>query len=216
MATRSVRGVVVPIVTAISTVIISYGIIGFTSLSTDSAMIMIPVILAFAIAIAYNLHVFSYFRRQMLIHGRRKQAVVETVGEMGWPVLFSALTTAAALLSVLAMPVVPLHFIGVATALGVMLTLLIAITVMPVVLSFGKDKTPNPTVAKKKGHWMDMQLERLGVATLRHEKLIFGIFIVVSAFLLVGAFRVEPAFDVEHTMGRRVCLLYTSDAADEL
>ena len=204
VATRSVRGVVVPIVTAISTVIISYGFIGFTSLTTDSAMIMIPVMLAFAIAIAYNLHVFSYFRRQMLIHGRRKQAVVETVGEMGWPVLFSALTTAAALLSFLAMPVVPLHFIGVATSLGVMLTFLIAITVMPVALSFGKDKAPNATVAKKQGHWLDRQLERLGVATLRHEKLIFSIFIALSALLLVGAFRIEPAFDVERTMGRRV------------
>lgn len=204
VATRSVRGVVVPIVTAIATIIISYGIIGFTSLSTDSAMIMIPVMLAFAIAIAYNLHVFSYFRRQMLIHGRRKQAVVETVGEMGWPVLFSALTTAAALLSFLAMPVVPLHFIGVATSLGVMLTFLIAITVMPVALSFGKDKAPNATVAKKQGHWLDRQLERLGVATLRHEKLIFSIFIALSVLLLVGAFRIEPAFDVERTMGRRV------------
>ncbi|MFC2411516.1 MAG: RND family transporter [Bacteroides sp.] len=204
VATRSVRGVVVPIVTAISTVIISYGFIGFTSLTTDSAMIMIPVMLAFAIAIAYNLHVFSYFRRQMLIHGRRKQAVVETVGEMGWPVLFSALTTAAALLSFLAMPVVPLHFIGVATSLGVMLTFLIAITVMPVALSFGKDKAPNATVAKKQGHWLDRQLERLGVATLRHEKLIFSIFIALSVLLLVGAFRIEPAFDVERTMGRRV------------
>ena len=140
----------------------------------------------------------------MLIHGRRKQAVVETVGEMGWPVLFSALTTAAALLSFLAMPVVPLHFIGVATSLGVMLTFLIAITVMPVALSFGKDKAPNATVAKKQGHWLDRQLERLGVATLRHEKLIFSIFIALSVLLLVGAFRIEPAFDVERTMGRRV------------
>lgn len=100
LVTRSFRGVVVPLVTAVGSIVIVYGILGYVGMTIDrydddsnaSAGIC-------CFRIAYNIHVYSYFKRQFLIHGKRKQAVEETVKEMGWPVLFSALTTFAALLS---------------------------------------------------------------------------------------------------------------------
>lgn len=119
------RGVLVPIVTAAGSVVMAYGL-RYLRMSTDSGMLMIPILLAFAVAVAYNIHIHSFFRRQMLIHGNRKRAAVETIGETGWPVLFSALTTFAALLSFLTIPVVPLHFVGVATSTSVLLTFFIA------------------------------------------------------------------------------------------
>lgn len=67
---------------------------------------------------------------------------------MGWPVLFSALTTFAALLSFLAIPMQPMRFIGIATSSCVMLAFFIAITLMPVLLSFGKNGKPHPKCRK--------------------------------------------------------------------
>ncbi len=203
-ATRSLRGVVVPVVTALASIIVTYGMLGYMRFSIDSGMMMIPMLLAFAVAIAYNIHVHSYFRRQFMLHGNRRRAVVETVGEMGWPVLFSALTTFAALLSFLAIPVVPLHFVGIATSTSVMLTFLIAVTVMPAVLSFGKDGKPCPKVQAAGGGWLDRRLEAFGQCVLRREKIILSVFVLLTAFLIYQMTKIETSFDVERTMGRNV------------
>lgn len=204
LVTRSFRGVIVPLLTAAGSIVMAYGGLGYLRFTIDSGMMMIPMLLAFAVAVAYNIHVLSYFRRQFLLHGKRRQAVVETVGEMGWPVLFSALTTFAALLSFLAVPVAPLHFVGLATSSSVMLTFLIAITVMPAMLSFGKDGEPHPKVQETGGRWLDGKLVHLGEWVLRRGTSILWVSAIITAFLIYQFTKIETAFDVEKTMGNRI------------
>ena len=79
---------------------------------------------------------------------------------MGWPVLFSALTTFAALLSFLAIPMQPMRFIGIATSSCVMLAFFIAITLMPVLLSFWQERQTSSQVQETGGRWLDHQLGR--------------------------------------------------------
>lgn len=202
--TRSVKGVMVPVITTLCSIMIVYGILGYVNYSIDSGMIMIPSLLAFAIAIAYNIHILNYFKRQFYISGNRKQSVIETIGEMGWPVMFSALTTLTALLSFLVIPVIPLHFIGIATSSIVLLTFLISITIMPIMLSFGKDREPRPDMEEKGGRWIDRTLRDVGVSILKNEKPILIIFSIISIILIIGLSRIVAAFDVEATMGRRI------------
>lgn len=204
LATRSLRGVIVPLITAASSIVMAYGLVGYIGMTIDSGMMMIPMLLAFAIAVAYNIHIHSYFKRQMLQHGKRKQAAIETIGEMGWPVLFSALTTFAALLSFLAIPMVPMHFVGVTTSTSVMLTFLIAVSIMPIMLSFGKDKVPQPAEERKEGLWLDRRLERLGEWVIKWRRGVWVVFFLLTGFLLFQFTKIETVFDVERTMGRRV------------
>ena len=109
-----------------------------------------------------------------------------------------------ALLSFLAIPVVPLHFVGIATSTSVMLTFLIAVTVMPAVLSFGKDGQPCPKVQAAGGGWLDRRLEAFGQIVLRREKIILSVFVLLTAFLIYQMTKIETSFDVERTMGRNV------------
>lgn len=204
LVTHSFRGVVVPLVTATGSIVIVYGMLGYAGMTIDSAMMMIPMLLTFAVSIAYNIHVHSYFKRRFFIHGKRKQAVEETVREMGWPVLFSALTTFAALLSFLAIPMQPMRFIGIATSSCVMLAFFIAITLMPVLLSFGKDGTPHPRGRKIGGLWLDRKLERLGVYVLKRGNVILWIFAIITAVFVYQFSKIETTFDVERTMGRKI------------
>ncbi|MCG8306151.1 MAG: MMPL family transporter, partial [Cytophagales bacterium] len=203
-ATKSVRGVLVPLVTSVSSVIIIYGTLGYVGYAIDSGMTSIPVLLSFAISIAYNIHIFSFFRKQLELHGKRKMAVTESIKEMGWPVLFSALTTMAALLTFLAIPMKPLRFVGIATASCVLLTFLIVILIMPALLSFGKDKKPSEVVIEKGGRWLDLKLARLGGTVLSRPSFIVSGALVLTVLLLFGITKVESAFDVEKTMGRRI------------
>ncbi|GAF04665.1 efflux RND transporter permease subunit [Saccharicrinis fermentans] len=150
-ATKSIRGVLFPLLTSIAAVVMLYGLTGHIGYKIDSSMTSIPVILAFAIAIAYNIHLFSYFKKQFTFHGKRKVAVKEAVTELGWPILFSALTTMSALLTFLVIPMKPLRFVGIGTASCVLFTLLMVLFLVPALLSFGKDKEPHPVIRQKGG-----------------------------------------------------------------
>ena len=204
LATRSIRGVIVPVITAFSAIIMAYGLTGYLHLSIDSGMMLVPMLLAFAVSVAYNIHIHSYFRRQMRLHGKRKQAAIETISETGWPILFSALTTLVALLSFLAIPMAPMHFVGIATASSVFFAFFITIMVMPTLLSLGKDKQPKEHASEEGKHWLDHELERFGSGVLQHERLVWIIFFAVTTVMVYGFTKVEPAFDVERTQGRRI------------
>jgi len=204
LVTRSLRGVLVPLLTSIGSIVMVYGITGYIGYAIDSGMSSVPVLLSFAIAIAYNIHVYSFFRKQLTTHGQRKQAVVETVKEMGWPVFFSALTTMAGLLTFLIIPMRPLRFVGVGTASCVLFSFLIVIFLMPSLLSFGKNKEPHPEVVKKGGKKFDRTMANLGEWVLNHSKPIMAIFIIATIVCLYGITKVSTAFDVENSMGRKV------------
>jgi predicted RND superfamily exporter protein len=203
-ATKSFRGVIIPLITSISSVVIIYGFTGHLKYPLDSGMMSIPILLAFAISIAYNIHLFSFFKKQFTNHGNRHKAIKEAVKEMGWPILFSALTTMSALLTFLVIPMKPLRFVGIGTASCVLLTFLIVILVMPALLSFGKNKEPNPEIRERGGRWLDRQMGKLGIYVLNHPKSIITISVVVTIVLIFGMTKVETAFDIEKTMGRKI------------
>lgn len=238
-ATKSFRGVVVPLITSISSIVIIYGALGYIGYPIDSGMISIPILLSLAVAIAYNIHIFTFFKRNFFIHGDRKKAVKDAVSEMGWPILFSALTTMGALLTFLIIPMRPLQFVGFATASCVLLTFFIVILLMPALLSFGKDRELHPVLKEKGGHWfilrlrqlgefilkyllrfgkeknerwLDLKLGQLGEFVLRYPKTIITVSVFIIGFLILGATKVESAFDIEKTMGRSIP--YVNDLLD--
>jgi predicted RND superfamily exporter protein len=89
-----------------------------------------------AIGGAYGIHVLSaYFSgKAETVHER----LVEAIKNVGAPVIASALTTCAGFLSFLAMDVAPMREFGLYAAIGVAMTGLFALTVIPAVLSFGR------------------------------------------------------------------------------
>ncbi|MBE9469339.1 MAG: MMPL family transporter [Bacteroidetes bacterium] len=212
LATKSFRGVFVPLITSISSIVIVYGALGYMGYSIDSGMISIPILLSLAVAIAYNIHVFTFFKRNFFIHGKRKKAVIEAVSEMGWPILFSALTTMGALLTFLIIPMRPLRFVGFATASCVLITFVIVILLMPALLSFGKNRAPHPALKEKGGRWLDLKLGKLGNFVLAYPKSIIIVSVVIIGILIIGATKVESAFDIEKTMGRNIP--YVDDLLD--
>ena len=80
LMTRSLRGVVAPIISVIGGLFTTYGIAGFTQMYVDSTVLMIPTILAFAVAIAYNIHIgiilyFNYMTVTARYHKAEKRGL---------------------------------------------------------------------------------------------------------------------------------------------
>lgn len=207
VVTRSWRGVLLPIVISATSVVLMFGFLGYFSYETDTMMMIIPILTGFTLPISYSVHVFTFFRRAFYRHGKRKQAVVETMSEMGWPVAFSALTTIAALLTFLFIPVKPLNFVGIGTALSLLFSCILITLLFPTLMSIGRDRNPAPEVPEtlqKKERKTEQVMQRWSEWVLHHGWLIFGVAISLTIFFLIGSTMGETAFDIESTMGRRV------------
>lgn len=202
--TRSLRGVLAPIISVVGGLFITYGIAGWTKMYVDSTVLMIPTILAFAVSIAYNIHIFSYFRGRMRIHGERRKAVIETLREIGWSVFFCGFTTLVSLLSFLVIPIRPMHCVGVISSMSVLFVLLTSLIISPVLLSFGKNKKPKEGFTDESDTRWTAAMVRLSDIVLRNPKKIGWSFLVVCLVLCVGLWKIEAAFDIERTMGEDV------------
>lgn len=202
--TRSLRGVIAPIISVIGGLFITYGIAGYTQMYVDSTVLMIPTILSFAVAIAYNIHIFSYFRGRMRIHGERRKAVVETIKEIGWSVFFCGFTTLVSLLSFLVIPIRPMHCVGIISSMSVLFVLLTSLIVTPVLLSFGKNKRPIEGFTEDSDTRWTKAMVTLCDKVLRNPKKIGYSFLVVCLLLCIGLWKIEAAFDIERTMGTKV------------
>lgn len=202
--THSLRGVIAPIISVIGGLFITYGIAGFTQMYVDSTVLMIPTILSFSVAIAYNIHIFSYFRSRMRIHGERRKAVVETIKEFGWSVFFCGFTTLVSLLSFLVIPIRPMHCVGVISSMSVLFVLLTSLIVTPVLLSFGKNQRQIEGFTEDNDTRWTKAMVRLCDKVLRNPKKIGYSFLVICLLLCIGLWKIEAAFDIERTMGTKV------------
>ena len=204
VVTRSLRGIVAPLITSICALLIGFGIIGWTGLYIDMSTAMIAVILTFACSIAYNIHLYNFFKTRFVETGRRKASITDAVGETGWGVLLSGLTTVAAMMTFLSMSIVPMKAIGLNTSLCLLSVLLTCLVVSPVLLSLGRDRKPHANMSHSFEGYVGDHFERFGGFVMRNHRRIVVVSSVLTLFCGIGLFFIEPAFDVEKTMGRKV------------
>ncbi len=198
---RSVRGVIFPLLTVISSIILILGCEGFLGIRFDPSMLFLPLALVLAISIGYSIHLFNFFTREFLKTGSRHQAVVHAVQETGWPLLFSALTTIAALLSFLFVPLRVLRWVGLTSACLVGLTYILVLVLLPSLLSFGKDRKPNADYTKNGGRLLERLMEGMGRRVLARPKLTYAIVILIVVSCFFGITRFDVSFDLRRSMG---------------
>ena len=201
---RNVRGVIFPLVTAVSAMVIIFGIQGYLGIVTDPSMIFMPVFLGLAVSIGYSIHVFNYFKREFFKTGNRREALTYAVEETGWPLLFSALTTVAALLTFMFIPMRPIRWIGLTAACLVAVTWILTIVLLPCLLSFGKNREPHPVYEEKGGRLIERWMQWLGIRVLNRPWVSVTVFILLTIVCIVGISRFEVSFDVRRTMGLKI------------
>ena len=204
IVTRSLRGVFAPLLTSILSLVMGFGIIGWTGLYIDMTTAMIAVILTFACSIAYNIHLYNFFKTRFVETGQRRLSIIDAVSETGWGVLLSGLTTVAAMMTFLSMKIVPMKAIGINTSLCLLTVLLTCLFITPVMLSFGKDGKPAANMSKSLEGYFGNRFERFGGFIMRNHRPVIVSSILITAFCGIGLFFIEPAFDIEKTMGRKI------------
>lgn len=202
--TKSLRGVVSPFLSVIGGMFITYGIAGYTGMYVDSTTTLIPVILGFAVSIAYNIHIFSYFNGRMRIHGERRKAIEETITEIGWSICFCGITTIVSLLSFLVIPIRPMKCVGMICSMTVLFVMLTTLVITPVLLSFGRNRKPREGFTEDSDTTWTRAMVRMSDWTMNNSRIIVTVFTVICLVLCIGLFKIVPAFDIEQTMGIKV------------
>ena len=98
-------------------------------------MLSLPIILAMALSVGYSLHLVNSFRSAFYVSGKRKEAVISSVENTGWPLFFTVVTTVVSLLSFLTTELKPIHWMGLTSAAMVFAVYLYVSILIPILKS---------------------------------------------------------------------------------
>lgn len=200
---RSVSGVIVPFMATLFGIGTVLGFTGLINVPADSDMMTLPVLLGMALSIGYALHYINAFKMHFRQTGKRKESVIEAVGETGWPILFTVITTAVSLLSFLFANIRPMIWLGAVASTVVIMVYLYVVILIPIFLSFGKDK--EPVLAETKGATKaDLAFERIGKKIVKRSKFVTIISGLVIVLCIPGLLKMEVNMDYLKFMGNKV------------
>ncbi|HLM74388.1 MAG TPA: MMPL family transporter [Polyangiaceae bacterium] len=129
---RDIIGSALALLSTAIGIVMSVGLMGALGVPSNIMVGSMPVIL-FALGSAYSVHLLS--RYYVLARGRDvEEALAATLCEVGPPVIASGLTTMAGLLSFLVMDIQPMRTFGLFTGIGILASLVLALTFVPAVI----------------------------------------------------------------------------------
>ncbi|MCK4642232.1 RND family transporter [bacterium] len=187
-AFRSLRGVLLPILSVVICTIWTLGLMSILKIPITAISNIIPVILI-AIGSAYSIHVISKFNEDVVTEEDRVKQSEKALSEISIPVLLAAVTTmvgfvAFAFGSYLTM----IREFGIFSGLGVFFALVISITFVPSVLSLLPVKrrisSSNEDDSKRK-NGMARFMDKISEGVLKNEKAIIigsAIIVLISIF----------------------------------
>ncbi|PIF00038.1 MAG: hypothetical protein CR994_07525 [Maribacter sp.] len=200
---RSFKGVIAPVFTIFVAGMSVFGFMGWLGIGYDQNMVMLPALLLIALSVAYSIHLINAFKRFFRQTGNRKEAAISAVEETGWPLLFTAITTIGSVVSFATVGIPTITWVGLSCGASVLANYLFVIVLLPIILSFGKNREVQQKIAKKK-KLLDTFLLGMGHWVVRSKKSILIVYTLVVVALIPALFKVYVDMDVFEGMGRKI------------
>ena len=196
------REVLAPLVIIFSSVIATFGIVGWIGLVV-STFALIVALLMLVISMCYCIHIINHFRKSFDISGDRREAIRYTFQHSGWPCFLSALTTLIGFASFMVVDMVPVRNLGLTSAIGVGITYLLAITLLPVFFSFGGNKQVHQPTAHQENRAALQRWDSLSSFTLTHIRSIFAVSALLAAASCAGISLIKADTDFINLFGEK-------------
>ncbi|MEN8153682.1 MAG: MMPL family transporter [Acidobacteriota bacterium] len=201
---RSLRGVLFPVITTFSSILIVYGAMGYAGVKINNLVITVPVLLGMSISIGYSVHLFNHYRYRARQTGKKRDSILYALEHTGWPMFFTALTTFGSLLSFTFIPIKILQWLGIATASVILVVYFIVITLTPALLSFGKDETEKGKYIVPEKYSSESLFQKLGILVLRFKKIILILMIPIILISVAGIAKIIVKVDHKTTFGTKL------------
>lgn len=137
---KTVSGTLLPLINVLVSTIITVGIMALSGRAFTLVSSVIPVALI-AVGSAYGIHVLTHYYVELTAKAGTEftkesyeEAIYHGLREVFKPVLLSGITTIIGFISLITSPIEPLHDFAIFTAIGVTLSLILAVTFVPAML----------------------------------------------------------------------------------
>ena len=189
---RSSAGVALPLAVTGVTLVITLGCYQLSGLELNTMTSLLPPVLM-VLSIMTSVHLYDHWLHQRGRTAGGNEAIAATIRYLRFPCAFTSLTTALGMLSLTLSDTPAVRSFGAFSALGVMISLGISLSLIPVLLSLlplaaHRDAPSNPRLA-----WILQAVE--GLAT-RHPARVVGVALILSAAGIAGITRIENNTDL--------------------
>lgn len=193
---RQARGVVLPFVMTVMSIIVAMGLIPMLGWKIHTVTVLLPVILL-AVANDYGIHLLARYQEDNAPGNRLSSQELARRGavELARPVLATGITTIVGMLCLLSHMIVPAKQLGVTAAVGVGFAMVGSLLFIPAVLAALPKAKPVVDLAgpQKAPGLLDRLLARVAAMVPRHPKRILAVALVVC--LGAGAFATRIVVD---------------------
>jgi len=207
---RSIPGVLGALLVIGVSITSVFGVMGWLDMTVDTTFMLIPILLSIAVSIGYTIHIFNFFKRNLILTGEKKNSVVYAIKETGWPIMFTAFTTISALLSFLLVPITAIQWVGLISAISISVVYVLSMLLFSALISLGKEHPEQIKQAEKitdSGEGID-RIEKLmgkySEVVMQKGKLLTVIFIVIILISCFGISKLRVDLNTRQMMGDKL------------
>lgn len=201
---RSFKGVIVPAIATVFALCTTLGYSAWMGIEGNTIMLIVTLLLAMALSVGYSVHFVNAFKLHFRRTGERKESIALGIGDCGWALLFTVITTMAGMLSFLAGGIRPMRWVGGITAAAVFSVYIYTMVLLPILYSYGKNTTPDPKFVSSEGSTAtDLRMEALGGKILNRKWPILCIGAVILLAMIPGIASIKVNMDYSDMMGER-------------
>jgi predicted RND superfamily exporter protein len=192
---RSVRGVILPLLTATIAIVWTIGTMVFLGYEMSMISNNMPIILL-AVGSAYTIHVLNKINQ--IKEKDWRKAIIQALTYIIIPVILAALTTAIGFLSfVFGAYLEMIRVFGIFTALGTLFTCILSLFLAPAIVSIvSKVKEKNDQKIRK-SYLSDRVLAPLKNLLFKHPKYILTTWSILILISIGGIFLIERSVDIK-------------------
>jgi len=193
---KSLSYVFLPMIGLTISIIWLFGTMVLLGISFNMMMVAI-VPLLMGLGVDYSVHLFHNYRSELKSGKKPGSAIIASIKDVGTAMFLATITTVIAFLSFLTASVPPLRDFGLLCALGIIYTLITALTFQAAV-RYLLDRNKTKELVKTNNHKISLEnnMEKFSNLILKYRKLIIVLTVIVSLLLAYGALNVETTFDM--------------------
>ncbi|SKA67752.1 efflux RND transporter permease subunit [Desulfobaculum bizertense] len=210
---RGGRGIVVPLVIVVLSFLWTLGTIALLGFDLDLMIIGLPVLLI-CVGIGDSMHAIAEFNGKLHSGLPRRQALLESMGEVGLPCFLTSLTTAIGFFSFSSAPIKPFLQMGLYLPAGVIYAFVLTLLLVPLFYSFGK---PHPFLAKRNSPVQERvrnAIDHIGTLATRYPGKTCATFSALMLLGVVGSFYVQVESNPTKFLTKKVELRQDVDFVD--
>ncbi|MBN1472851.1 MAG: RND family transporter [Syntrophaceae bacterium] len=191
---RRIRGVLMPFMVVIMSIIVSVGIIYLMGWKFQMVTVILPIFLI-AVANNYGIHMIAKYQEDNIPSNNfsKKELAKRMFQSLGKPVLLTGLTTMAGMLCLLGHIMVPAKELGILSAIGILFALSASLFFIPAIMSFLPRSKPVLSYLEnnyKKKPFVERLLWLFGEGISRHPQKVITVLLIFTLVSAIGIFRV--------------------------